>query len=83
MGDRLLTLTHNLAKKKNFKIYNEMKKTYIEPTLLVHKIKPCQMICNSVRGVTGLGSVKKGTGDFAGGASDARGAEFSDWDEEE
>ena len=58
-----------------------MKQTYIEPTLLVHKIKPCQMICNSVNDVTGLKYVKKGTGDFAGGVSDARGAEFSDWDE--
>ena len=60
-----------------------MKKTYIEPTLLVHKIKPCQMICNSVRNITGLTGVSKGAGDFTGGASDARGAEFSDWDEDE
>ena len=40
------------------------------------------MICNSINGVTGLDGVKIGEGEFAGGASDARGAIFSDDDAE-
>ena len=61
-----------------------MKKTYIEPTLLVHKVVACQMICNSINGVTGLDGVTIGEGNFTGGASDAREASFSDdeWFEE-
>ena len=61
-----------------------MKKTYIEPTLLVHKVVACQMICNSINGVTGLDGVTISEENFTGGASDAREATFSDdeWFEE-
>ena len=40
------------------------------------------MICNSINGVTGLGDVTIGEGDFKGGASEAREAIFSDDDAE-
>lgn len=60
-----------------------MKKKYIEPSVVAITVKPCQMICNSVTGVTGLGSVTPGVGDFPGGSSDGRGASFSDWGDEE
>ena len=61
-----------------------MKKTYMNPTIKVVKIQPAQLICNSIKGVTGLDGVQRGSGDFVGGAADARGAGFSDddWDEE-
>jgi hypothetical protein len=57
-----------------------MKKKYIEPSVVAITIKPCQMICNSVNDITGLDGVTPGEGDFVGGESDARGAEFSDWE---
>lgn len=60
-----------------------MKKTYIEPTLLVHKVEACQMICNSVNGVKGLDGVTIGEGNFTGGASEARSSRFSRWEEDE
>jgi len=55
----------------------------MNPTLKVVKIQPAQLICNSIQGVNGLTGVQRGSGDFVGGAADARGARFSDWDEEE
>ena len=39
------------------------------------------MICNSINGVTGLKGVQRGSGDFVGGAADARSARFSDDDD--
>jgi len=60
-----------------------MKKTYIEPTLLIHKVEACQMICNSINSVSGLNGVTMGEGEFTGGASDARRGRFSRWEEDD
>ncbi len=55
-----------------------MKKTYIKPSVFVQVIKPCLMLGAS--GVKGLGSSNNKINDVS---ADARGARFSDWDEEE
>ena len=55
-----------------------MKKTYIKPSVFVQVIKPCLMLGAS--GVDGLSSSNE---KISGVSAGARGARFSDWDEEE
>ena len=53
-----------------------MKKTYINPTLLVVKIQPAQFIATSTPGA-------KFTTSGSTTTMDGRGSRFSDWDEED
>lgn len=49
-----------------------MKKTYIKPSTTLHAIKATQLICNSIRGVSGLDGVSTSNDNFVGGTSDSR-----------
>lgn len=49
-----------------------MKQTYIKPSTNLHVIKASQLICNSIRGVSGLDGVSTSNSEFGGGASDSR-----------
>ena len=60
-----------------------MKKTYINPAMVVVPFIATQVIANSLNGLTGLDDVSMGEGDFTGGASDVKGFDNkSIWDDE-
>ena len=61
-----------------------MKRTYINPEMVVVPLMAKQMIANSLQGLSGLDGVSMGDGDFAGGAADVKGLEFNTniWDDE-
>ena len=61
-----------------------MKKTYINPEMIVVPLMAKHMIANSLQSLSGLDGVSMGDGDFAGGAADVKGLEFNTniWDDE-
>lgn len=56
-------------------------KKYIEPKLVIVKLRTQRLLQNSIRSVSGLDGVGKGDGDFGGGKSDSRSNSF--WDDDE
>jgi hypothetical protein len=59
-----------------------MKKTYINPSMMVVPFVATQVIAYSVDSVTGLDGVTKGEGDFEGGVVDVKTYNINIWDEE-
>ena len=61
-----------------------MKKTYINPEMVIVPLMAKQMIAYSLNSVTGLDGVSTSDDDFAGGAADVKGLEFNTniWDDE-
>ena len=55
-----------------------MKKTYMNPEMVVVPLMAQQMIAYSVTSVSGLDGVTIGDGDFTGGASDVKAFENLD-----
>ena len=60
-----------------------MKKTYIEPSLIINTIViESHLMQNSVTSLSGLEGVSMGTEDFAGGAADAKASHYNVWDDD-
>ena len=60
-----------------------MKKTYINPAMVVVPFIATQVIASSLNAVTGLDDVTKGEGDFTGGFADVKVYTSSNlWDNE-
>ena len=60
-----------------------MKKTYINPNMVVVPFIATHVIANSLNSVTGLEGVDISTNDFTGGAADTKGiSDVNLWDNE-
>ena len=59
-----------------------MKKTYINPAMMVVPFIATHVIANSIKSVDGLVGVSKGEGDFEGGNSDVKVSNPNLWDNE-